>query len=60
MALGDDEAAAFKSFRNLERVSVLPARAVGVVDIVAAASLVVSPAALETLTALAKGEKVAV
>ncbi|HVE67252.1 MAG TPA: 50S ribosomal protein L4 [Solirubrobacteraceae bacterium] len=57
VALGDDEAAAFKSFRNLPRVTVLPARSVGVVDIVAAASLVVSESALATLTALAKGEK---
>jgi large subunit ribosomal protein L4 len=59
VALGDDEAAAFKSFRNLERVSVLPATSVGVTDIVGAASLIVSEAALATLTALAKGEKVA-
>ena len=59
VALGDEEAAAFKSFRNLGRVTVLPARSVGVVDIVGAASLVVSEAALATLTALAKGEKVA-
>jgi large subunit ribosomal protein L4 len=60
VALGDDEAAAFKSFRNLERVAVLPASAVGVTDIVRAASLVVSEAALATLTALAKGENVTV
>jgi large subunit ribosomal protein L4 len=59
VALADDEAAAAKSFRNLERVTVLPATGVGVVDVVAAASLVVSEAALATLTALAKGERVA-
>jgi len=57
VALGDDEIAAAKSFRNLDRVAVVPAGAVGVVDIVGAASLVVSEAALAMLTALAKGEK---
>jgi len=59
VALGDEEAAAAKSFRNLSGVSVVPVSAVGVVDVVAAASLVVSEAALAALTALAKGEKVA-
>jgi large subunit ribosomal protein L4 len=57
VALGDDEAVALKSFRNLARVSVLPAHSVGVTDLVGAASLVVSEAALATLTALAKGEQ---
>ncbi|MDX6698349.1 MAG: large subunit ribosomal protein [Solirubrobacteraceae bacterium] len=57
VALGDDEAVALKSFRNLARVSVLPAHSVGVTDIVGAASLVVSEAALATLTGLAKGEQ---
>ena len=59
VALGDDETAAAKSFRNLERVTVRPAGAVGVVDVVGAASLIVSEAALARLTALAKGEKAA-
>ena len=54
-----DEVAATKSFRNLARVDVRSATGVGIVDIVRAASLVVSEAALATLTALAKGEKVA-
>lgn len=58
VALGDDEAAAAKSFRNLPGTSVLPAGAVGVADLVGAASLVVSPRALEALTARAKGERV--
>jgi large subunit ribosomal protein L4 len=57
VALADDEVAAAKSFRNLARVSVLPASEVGVADLVAAGSLVVSPAALEALTARAKGER---
>src|SRR5919201_3786944 len=56
VALADDEVEAAKSFRNLSRVTVLPAADVGVADLVGAASLVVSPAALEALTARAKGE----
>jgi large subunit ribosomal protein L4 len=59
LALGEDEVAAAKSFRNLDRVAVRPAGAVGIADIVAAASVVVSEAALAALTALAKGEKAA-
>ena len=57
VALGDEETAAAKSFRNMDGVSVIPAVALGIVDIVGAASLVVSEAALTTLTALAKGER---
>jgi large subunit ribosomal protein L4 len=57
VALADDEAAAAKSFRNLAGVSVLAASEVGVADLVSAGSLVVSPAALEALTARAKGER---
>ena len=51
--LGDEEIAAAKSFRNIDRVSVLPSGAAGVADILGAASLVVSEAALEALTARA-------
>lgn len=43
------EAGALKSFRNIERVEVLPAEAVGVADVMGAASLVLSERALETL-----------
>jgi len=57
VALADDEVSLAKSFRNLGRISVLPADAIGVVDLIGAASLVVSEAALESLTARAKGEK---
>jgi large subunit ribosomal protein L4 len=57
VALGEDEVAAGKSFRNLDRVAVVLADAVGIADVVGAASLVVSEAALATLTALTKGEK---
>jgi large subunit ribosomal protein L4 len=57
VVLGEDEVAAAKSFRNLERVSVLPPAATGVADLIGAASLVVSETALGELTARAKGEK---
>jgi large subunit ribosomal protein L4 len=57
VALADDEVAAAKSFGNLARTSVLPADGVGVSDLLAAASLVVSEAALAGLTARAKGER---
>jgi large subunit ribosomal protein L4 len=52
--LTDAEAAAGKSFRNLPRVVALPVQDAGVADIVGAASLLVSQAALEQLTARAK------
>ena len=39
-----------KSFRNLSRVSVLSAEAVGVADLVSAATLVASQAAIDALT----------
>jgi large subunit ribosomal protein L4 len=43
-----------KSFRNLKGVDVAPADAVGVADVIRAARLIVSPAALELLTAVAR------
>jgi large subunit ribosomal protein L4 len=57
VALAADESAAALSFRNLDRVSVLVHENVGVVDIVGAASLVLSQAALDGLTARAIGSK---
>src|SRR5205814_1745228 len=45
LVLGEEEAAAAKSFRNLSRVTVLRADATGVADLVGAASLVVSEVA---------------
>src|SRR5215217_7528418 len=51
LLLGPEEAAAAKSFRNLARVSVLPAEAAGVADIVRAATLVASQEAIDALTA---------
>src|SRR3954447_24641861 len=47
---GEEEAAAAKSFRNLVGVSVLPADATGIADIVGAATLVVSRAARDALS----------
>jgi large subunit ribosomal protein L4 len=54
LAAGEDAAA--KSFRNIKRTMVLDAEAVGIADIIRAAALVVSDAALEALTARAKGD----
>jgi large subunit ribosomal protein L4 len=51
--LADEEAAAGKSFRNLARVEAMPVQDAGVADIVGAASLLVSEAALDALTARA-------
>jgi large subunit ribosomal protein L4 len=50
VALGPEETAAAKSFRNLTRVSVLVSDGVGISDLIGAAELVVSHAALELLT----------
>jgi large subunit ribosomal protein L4 len=55
VVLSHDEAAAALSFRNLDRVSVLAPEAVGVSDLLAAASLAVSEAALEALSTRAAG-----
>ena len=46
-----------RSFRNLERVTVLPSEAVGVADLVGAAQLVITEPALDAITARAKHEK---
>jgi len=45
------------SSTRIARVAVVPADALGIADVVSAASLVVSESALATLTALGKGEK---
>ena len=50
LVLGPEEGAVAKSFRNLSRVNVLPAEAVGVADVVSAATLVASQAAIDALT----------
>jgi large subunit ribosomal protein L4 len=51
-----DEADAGKSFRNLSRVAVMPVEDAGVADVIGAASLLVSQAALPALVARATGE----
>ena len=53
--LAESEEAAGKSFRNLVRVSVMPVANAGVADVIGAASLLVSEAALPELTARASG-----
>jgi large subunit ribosomal protein L4 len=53
--LGDDEANAGKSFRNIARVTVIPVGDAGVADVVGAASLLLSQAALPELVARANG-----
>jgi large subunit ribosomal protein L4 len=53
VVLGSEEQAAAKSFRNIEGTSVALAAAAGVADVLGAASLVVSEAALEELASRA-------
>ena len=53
--LSEAEAAAGKSFRNLGRVAVMPVADAGVADVLGAASLLISEAALPELTARAAG-----
>jgi large subunit ribosomal protein L4 len=50
LVLAEGEETCAKSFRNLAGVSVLPADAVGVADVIGAARLVISEAALSRLT----------
>lgn len=49
-----DEVGTLKSFRNIPRVTVLPASAIGVADLLAHGSLAVSRPALEILTSRAR------
>ena len=53
--LAESEAAAGKSFRNLGRVVVMPVGDAGVADLIGAASLLVSEAALPDISARASG-----
>jgi large subunit ribosomal protein L4 len=53
--LDGDEANAGLSFRNLERALVLPVEDAGVADVIGAASLLISEAALSQITARANG-----
>jgi len=54
LVIADGEVNALKSFRNLSRTNVLHVDDVGVADIVGAATLVISQAALDSLTTRAK------
>ena len=54
MLLTEAEAAAGKSFRNLQRVSVMPVGDAGVADVIGAASLLISQSALPELVARAR------
>jgi large subunit ribosomal protein L4 len=51
VVLEAEETGAVRSFRNIERVEVIEATAVGVADLISAASIVVSQKALEVLEA---------
>ena len=53
--LGAEEEKVALSFRNIERLSVLPAENVGIVDVVGAGAVLISQAGLDALTARAKG-----
>jgi large subunit ribosomal protein L4 len=55
--LDAEEASAGLSFRNLWRVLVMPVEDAGVADLIGAASVLISDAALEQITARAKGER---
>ena len=57
VVLTPEQELAAKSFRNLERVTVLPVEMVGVADIVGAAQLVLSQEAVDILTARARAPK---
>jgi large subunit ribosomal protein L4 len=57
VVLAEGESAAGRSFRNLERVSVREAEAVGVSDLVGAASVVFSQLSLEQLSARASATR---
>ena len=56
VVLADEQTRVALSFRNLERVSVLPATGVGVADLIGAASVLVTSEALDQLTKRALGQ----
>jgi large subunit ribosomal protein L4 len=55
--LGDEQERAALSFRNMKRISVLSVSMVGIADLIGARSVICSQAALDALTARAKGER---
>ena len=59
VVLAEEQAQVALSFRNLPRVSVLPATGVGVADLVGASRVLMTEEALAQLTARAKGERIA-
>jgi large subunit ribosomal protein L4 len=59
VVLTEEQARIALSFRNLPRVSVLPATGVGVADLVGASRVLMTEDALAQLTARAKGERIA-
>ena len=59
VVLAEEQAQVALSFRNLPRVSVLPATGVGVADLVGASRVLMTEDALSQLTARAKGERIA-
>ena len=57
LILTEDQANVSLSFRNLDRVSVLPVSHVGIADLITAASVVATQEALDQLSARARGDK---
>ena len=57
VVLADEQARVALSFRNLERVAVLPSTGVGVADLIGAASVLVTREALDQLTKRALGRQ---
>jgi large subunit ribosomal protein L4 len=57
VVLAEEQATVALSFRNLDRVSVLPSSEVGVADLVRASAVLASEEALDELTARASGVK---
>jgi large subunit ribosomal protein L4 len=57
VVLTDEQSRAALAFRNLDRVSVLPAQDIGVADLIGAAAVLASQEALDALTARANGKE---
>ena len=57
IVLSDEQARVALSFRNLERVSVLPAQGCGVADVIGASRMLISEDALTALTDRVSGER---
>jgi large subunit ribosomal protein L4 len=57
VVLTEEQSRAALAFRNLDRVSVLPAQDIGVADLIGAAAVLVSQEALDALTARVAGKE---